>query len=130
MNEIQRKRLEKQILRYIAELYFRELKNPNIGYVTFTRCELSKDLRQARVFVSIPGEEISGAPVENASSREKSLEALKKTSKFIKGKIGRLLRLKQVPEIFFLLDNSLEEAFKMDQLLQENSGENLNTNKE
>lgn len=109
--------MEKQILRYVAELYFREIKNTNIGFVTFTRCELSPDARLARIYVSIPGEEISGVELSGGKNKRKSFEALQHTAKFIKGRLGRLLALKHVPEVEFVLDDSLEKAARIDELL-------------
>lgn len=99
MKEIQKKRLEKRILLLMAEIYFRELKNPAIGFATFTRVELNEDLSKARIFVSV---------MEDAEGRKETMRALRNASGFVRGIIGRRIRMRNVPQIEFIPDKTLE----------------------
>ncbi len=108
MNQIKRQRLEKRILRLVADLYFKELKDPNIGFATFTRCELSNDGSQARLFVSV---------YEEAAEKTKTLEALQRARGFIRSRIGKVISARIIPSVDFVLDESLEKADRIDQLL-------------
>ena len=110
MNETKKKRLEKRILRLIAELSYRGLKDPHIGFVTFTRCELSSDNSVARVYVSV---------FEEEPEKTKSMQALKRAAGFIRKRVGDAIRMKMVPSIHFVLDTSLEDAQRIDQLIDE-----------
>ena len=114
MNGHRIKRLEKRILQFLADLYFRELKNPNIGFVTFTRCELSKDYSCAKVFVSI---------YENEKNTHLTFNALKQCIPFIRSRLAKTVRTKRVPEIRFLIDDSLMKTEKIESLLRESASE-------
>ena len=110
MNETKKKRLEKRILRLIADLSYRGLKDPNIGFVTFTKVELNSDNSVANVYVSV---------FEEEPERVKTMQALKRASGFIRTKIGDVIRLKAVPALYFILDTSLDEAAKIDRLIDD-----------
>ena len=105
-------RLEKRILVLLADLYFKELKDPDIGFVTFTRCELSKDYSYAKVFVSIFGSE---------DEQMRTFEALKRCSPFIRGRIAKNIRTKKIPVVHFKLDKSIEKAARIEALLDSES---------
>ncbi len=98
MNEVAKQRLESRILTLMAELYFRELKSPAIGFATFTKVELNKDNTVAKIYVSI---------MEDTDGKKATLRALRNAAGFIRGVIGRQLRLKQAPVIEFVPDLSL-----------------------
>ena len=108
MNQIRRQRLEKRILRLVADLYFQELKDPNLGFATFTRVELSNDASSASIFVSI---------YEEKKAQEETLAALQRASGFIRGRIAKVVRMKNIPVVTFILDDSLEKAEKIENLI-------------
>ena len=110
MNNHRIRRLEKRILQLLADLYFRELKNPNIGFVTFTRCQLSRDYSHAKIFVSI---------YEGEDGKRLTLRALRQYTSFIRGRIAKTVRMKKIPQISFLIDDSLNKAEKIEALLKE-----------
>jgi len=87
-----------------------EIKDPRIGFTTLTRIELSDDIRNAKVFVSVMGGE---------KEKKNTMEALEKASGFIKWEIGKRLRLKHIPDIIFKLDTSMEHSEKIARLLKE-----------
>lgn len=103
-------RLGELILEEISELMTREIKDPRIGFVTFTRVELSEDLRHAKVFVSSIGAE---------PEKARALQGLASATGFIRRHLGRALHLRYTPEISFLLDDSLEHGAKIAQILRQ-----------
>ena len=103
-------RLGELILAEISDLITREIKDPRIGFVTFTRVEMSDDLRHAKVFVSSIGAE---------PEKARTLQGLSSATGYIRRQLGRALHLRYTPEISFLLDDSLEHGAKIAQILRQ-----------
>jgi ribosome-binding factor A len=103
-------RLGELILAEISDLVVRNLKDPRLGFVTFSRVELSDDLRHAKVFVSILGSE---------SEKARTLQGLASATGYIRRHLGRSLRLRYTPELTFLIDESMEYGAKIAQLLRQ-----------
>ena len=87
-----------------------ELKDPRIGFVTFTAVETSTDLRHARVFVSVLGSE---------RKREETLAGLSAAHGILQSRISRELRLKRTPQLVFEYDPSVERGVRMSRLIDE-----------
>ncbi|MFQ5539447.1 MAG: 30S ribosome-binding factor RbfA [Candidatus Binatia bacterium] len=98
------------ILEYISQLLNREINDPRIGVVTLTGAEVSKDLRHARIYFSI---------LEARETKEQVLSGLRSATGFIRAKMGRELRLRFVPEIEFVFDDTQEKAQRIEQLLRQ-----------
>jgi ribosome-binding factor A len=103
-------RLNEQLKREITDILRSEVKDPRIGFVTVTDVRVSADLSVARVYVSVLGE-----PRE----KEETLEGLRAAAPFIRGEIGRRMRIRRAPELRFELDVTLERAMRIEQLLRE-----------
>jgi ribosome-binding factor A len=103
-------RLGELILAEISDLITRDIKDPRVGFVTFTRVELSDDLRYAKVFVSSLGSE---------QEKVRTLQGLSSATGYIRRHLGRALHLRYTPEITFLIDESLEHGAKIAQLLRQ-----------
>ena len=103
-------RLGELLLAEISELVVRDLKDPRLGFVTFTRVELSDDLRHAKVFASILGSE---------PEKARTLQGLVSATGYIRRHLGRILRLRYTPELTFLIDESMEHGAKIAQLLRQ-----------
>jgi ribosome-binding factor A len=103
-------RLGDLILAEISDLITREIKDPRIGFVTFTRVEISEDLRHAKIFVSSIGAE---------PEKARTLQGLVSATGYIRRHLGRVLHLRYTPEISFLLDDSLEHGAKIAQILRQ-----------
>jgi ribosome-binding factor A len=86
------------------------LKDPRIGFVTVTGVETSPDLRFARVYVSVLGDE---------GERRASLEALESSRGFLQARIGDELRMKRTPALSFQYDETVERADRMSRLIDE-----------
>ena len=85
------------------------LKDPRIGFVTVTAVETSPDLRHARVYVSVLGED---------EEREQSLEGLASSHGVLQGQIARELRMKRTPTLEFLYDASVDHSMRIGELLE------------
>jgi ribosome-binding factor A len=103
-------RLGELLLAEISALIARDIKDPRIGFVTFTRVEMSDDLRHAKVFVSMIGP---------TPEKARTLQGLSSATGYIRRQLGRVLHLRYTPAITFLLDESLEHGAKIAQLLRQ-----------
>jgi len=93
----------------IATFLANDVKDPRVmGLVTVTAVEVSRDLRHAKVFVSVLGSE---------SQRIATFEGLDGVAAHLRGRVGRALRLRVAPEIEFRNDESVAHAAKIEQLL-------------
>ncbi len=101
-------RVQELLLEEISSLIMRGLKDPRIGFVTVTKIELSNNLKHAKVFVSIMGDEIK---------KEESLNGLKSAKGFIRNQLGKNLYLKYIPELEFKIDESAEHVEKITKLI-------------
>ncbi len=88
----------------------RELKDPRLGFITVTGAEITRDLKYAKVYVSILGSE---------EEQKGSMAGLKSATGLIRGKFGRLARLRVAPEIQFLQDTGIARASRIFELLHE-----------
>lgn len=91
-------------------LLLREIKDPRIGFVTVTSTEVSPDLKNVRIYVSVLGSE---------EARDLTLEALRGASGFVQRELFRNLRLKHSPVVSFRLDDSLERGERIERVLRQ-----------
>ena len=87
-----------------------ELKDPRIGFVTVTRVRTSPDLRHAKVYVSVLG---------NEARRQKSLDGLDAARGVLQTTIARQLRMKRTPTLAFEFDPSVAEGVRMSKLIDD-----------
>lgn len=110
---MQAKRLDRvnQLIREeISLLLQRELKDPRLGFVTVTEVETTKDLRSAKVFVSVLGDDTQWTA---------SMSALASARGFIRNWLRAHLDLRQTPELDFRPDRSMEHAARIQRLLRQ-----------
>lgn len=94
----------------VSKMIMREIKDPRIGFVTLTHIELSDDLRNAKIFVSIMG---------NENDKKNTIKGLESASGFIRRELRKRLRLRIIPDIIFRIDTSIEHGEKIARLLAE-----------
>lgn len=101
-------RIADQIARDLAEIIPRELRDPRIGLVTITGCEITPDYAHARVFFTVLGTdpEVSEAGLNAAAGRLRNL-------------IFRKMTIHTVPTLHFVHDASVAHAFAMDRVIKE-----------
>ena len=107
---IRQSRLGHQIRDEISSLLQRgTLKDPRIGFATVTAVEVTKDLRQAKAYVSVFGDD---------DQANETIEALRRAKGFIRRTLGKQLRVRHIPELSFHLDRSVVEGMRMSELIQ------------
>lgn len=87
-----------------------DLSDPRIGFVTVTAVQTSPDLRTAKVFVSVLGEE---------EDREATLEGLRSSHGVIQSRIAAETRMKRTPTLTFHYDDTIEQGVRISQLLED-----------
>src|SRR3989338_7176706 len=101
-------RVAELIREEVSKMIVREIKDPRIGFVTLTHIELSDDLRNAKIFVSIMG---------NEDDKKNTIKGLESASGFIRRELRKRLRI--IPDIIFRIDTSIEHGEKIARLLAE-----------
>ncbi|RJG51303.1 30S ribosome-binding factor RbfA [Motilimonas pumila] len=104
-------RVGQQIQKEIAGILQREVKDPRIGMVTVSGVEVSRDLAYATVYVTLLN--------NDSDSVEESMHGLSEASGYVRILLGKALRLRIVPEIRFVYDNSLVEGLRLSGLVSE-----------
>jgi ribosome-binding factor A len=87
-----------------------KLKDPRVGFVTVTAVGVTPDLRKARVFYSVMGDE---------SSRRGTQAGLNSARKHLRASLGRKIRLKYLPDIEFVQDETLESGVRVEAILKD-----------
>ena len=103
-------RVADQLRAELAQVLAREVHDPGIGFVTLTRVQVSPDLQLARVFYTSLGDE---------AGRRNTARGLERAAPFLRRQIGARLRLKRVPELKFVYDESVAAQDRIEQLLNE-----------
>ncbi|MBS4172560.1 30S ribosome-binding factor RbfA [Bacillus sp. FJAT-49736] len=103
-------RVGEQMKKELSDIIGRKIKDPRIGFVTVTGVEVTGDLQQAKVFITVLGDE---------KQRENTLSGLEKAKGFIRSEVGHRIRLRKTPELFFEIDESIDYGNKIETLLKE-----------
>lgn len=101
-------RVAEQIARDLAEIIPLEVRDPRVGLVTITGCEITPDYAHARVFFTVIG--------SDPAQCEAGLTA---AAGMLRNKIFRKLRIHTVPTLHFVHDTSVERGFEMDRVINE-----------
>ena len=94
----------------LSEAIATELKDPRVGFVTVTSVDTSPDLRHARVFVSVLGDD---------EQRDASLAGLSSSHGYLQSRVASRLRMKHTPTLEFAYDPSIERVMRINRLLSE-----------
>ncbi|WP_373767998.1 30S ribosome-binding factor RbfA [Glaesserella sp.] len=103
-------RVAQELQKEIAIILQREVKDPRIGMVTVSDVEISRDLAYAKVFVTFLFD-------SDESAVERGLAGLNNASGYIRSLVGKAMRLRIVPELRFVYDQSLVEGMRMSNLV-------------
>lgn len=140
-------RLNQLLREELSRLVRRELEDPRVEMVTITDVDVSGDLRHAKVFVRTlrdlqpaddaeggeegsGGEEADGDDGAGGGDGEdeigrplrEALEGLRSAEGFLRGTLGRELRIRRIPELHFEADRTLERAQRIEELLDRIAG--------
>ena len=103
------RRVNEAVKEVISTRVAEGLKDPRVGFVTVTSVDTSADLRQARVYVSILGDD---------ESRRQALDGLGSSSGYLQSELAAQLTLKRTPTLEFLYDESIDRGMRITELLQ------------
>jgi ribosome-binding factor A len=105
----------------ISQIVGFELEDPRLTMVTVTDVRLSDNLRDARVYVTISGDEVE---------HRDALNALRKAAPYVRKQLGLSLNLPRTPEIHFVRDTVEEKGERVDELLRGLNQERIRENDE
>jgi len=103
-------RVGDQIRMEIADILMRRVKDPRVGFVTVTAVDVTADLKQAWVYVTV---------LQQGPQEAETLDALARAEGFIKGELGRRLKLRYVPDLKFVKDTSVDRVARVMNLLDD-----------
>jgi ribosome-binding factor A len=103
-------RVGEQMKKELGDIISRKIKDPRIGFVTVTDVQVTGDLQQAKVYISVLGDE---------EQRENTLKGLAKAKGFIRTEIGQRIRLRKTPELIFEFDESMAYGNRINSLIHE-----------
>lgn len=110
MSEQRVQRVAEAIKEEVSELLHSELKDPRIGFASVVKVDVSRDLRHARVYVSVLGDD---------ARQKESLKGLTSALGFVRSEVARRLQLRFAPELEFRLDDSIEHGVRIAKLLND-----------
>ncbi|MDX6699241.1 MAG: ribosome-binding factor [Solirubrobacteraceae bacterium] len=108
------RRVDEAVRQVLSDAVATDLKDPRVGFVTVTGVKTSPDLRHARVYVSVLGDE---------AAREASLDGLRSAHGFLQRRVASELRLKHTPTLDFVYDDSVERGMRLSELIDRELGE-------
>lgn len=102
-------RISEEVRRELSEIVQNELKDPRLPRLTsITSVDVTKDLRYAKVFISVLGTD---------EEKKNAIKALKNAAGYIRREIGHRMQIRYTPEFHFELDTSIEHGIHMSQLI-------------
>lgn len=110
MSERRIERLGREIARGVAEIIQQDISDPRLGFVSVVGSKVSPDLKHARVFVSVMGDE---------KRKKLTMKGLKHAAGYIRRGLADRLRIRECPELVFSLDDSIDKAFRVSKILDE-----------
>lgn len=102
-------RINSRIVRDLSE-FIRGIKHDDLGFVTITRCEVAPDLREARVYVSVYGDQ---------AEFDRNLKILETAKGYLRSCLGKSLQTHIVPQLVFMQEKQIATADEMNRLINE-----------
>jgi ribosome-binding factor A len=104
------RRVDEAVRAVLSDAIAKDLQDPRVGFVTVTGVKTSPDLRHARVYVSVFGDD---------QARATTLDALRTAHGFLQGAIASQLHLKHTPTLTFEYDESVDRAMRISRLIDD-----------
>jgi len=101
-------RVAKALKQEISDLLQNEVKDPRVGFASVVGVEMSSDLRHAKIYVSVYGDD---------ADKKQTFQALRDAAGFIRSGLGSRLNLRHIPEIAFVPDESIAHGARIMELL-------------
>lgn len=110
MATVKQDRMDSILTKEISRILQFELKNPKLGFVTVTNVQCTRDMSQAKVYVSFLGQQ---------ERNDAGMKILNQSKGFIRSTIAKNVKMRKVPELIFVQDTSLEQGRKIEKIIQE-----------
>lgn len=120
MDEIRLNRVRSMMKDELSLLINREMKDPRVPMVTVTNVELTRDAKQATVFISIIAVD---ATYTDPDLMKQVLEALTDAKGFLKKSLGSIMQLRFIPDLIFKEDKGLENTLRVNEILKQLASE-------
>ncbi|MBE9533348.1 MAG: 30S ribosome-binding factor RbfA [Proteobacteria bacterium] len=104
-------RIGQLVMRELAQMIQHEVSDPRVGLVTVSHVDVTADMKYAKVYVT----HLNG--VDSEQDIEKCLEGLKRAAGFLRKNLAGRVELRNIPELRFHYDKSLDRGFHMDELI-------------
>ena len=108
------RRVDEAVRAVLSDAIAKDLQDPRVGFVTVTGVKTSPDLRHARVYVSVLGDE---------HTRLETLAGLRSAHGFLQGRVASELRIKHTPTLTFEYDESVDRGMRISELLDREPGQ-------
>ncbi|MGH7483920.1 MAG: 30S ribosome-binding factor RbfA [Longimicrobiales bacterium] len=103
-------RINEQLRRELSEILRFEVRDPRLGQANVTEVDTTADLERARVYLDVPGDD---------AAKEEAVEGARAAAAFIRGALARRIELRHMPELHFEIDRTLEQARRIERILDE-----------
>ncbi|MGP4075643.1 30S ribosome-binding factor RbfA [Halobacillus sp. K22] len=110
MNDLRANRVGEQMKKELSDIIGKKIKDPRVGFVTVTEVKVTGDLQQAKIYISVLGDE---------KQKHDTLVGLAKAKGFIRSEIGQRIRLRKTPEIMFEFDEAIERGNRIETILRD-----------
>ena len=101
-------KLDSILMKEISTIILQDINDPKLGFPTVTEVDVAPDLNTAKVFVSFLG--------KNYKKRD-GIEALRKAKGYIKSQLAKRLKMRKIPDLHFVVDDTLDKAERMEEIL-------------
>ncbi len=102
------RRVGEQLQRELAMLIQQEIKDPRVGMITVSAAEVSKDFAHAKVFITALNEQ---------QTHQDTIDALQHAAGFLQHELGKRLKLRTIPRLKFVYDESIERGTSLSALI-------------
>lgn len=115
-------RIAEEIKKSVSQIINNDLKDPRInGLISVTKVEVTKDLRYAKIFISLYGDNIE---------KDNVFSAIENATGYIRRELAGMIRMKYIPEISFEMDKSIEYGIHIHKLIEKVKNQNQEKNED
>ena len=101
-------KLDSILMKEISTIILQDINDPKLGFPTVTEVDVAPDLKTAKVYVSCLG--------KNYMKRD-GIQALRKAKGYIKSQLAKRIKLRKIPDLYFIVDDTLDKAERIEEIL-------------
>lgn len=110
MANVRAHRVGEQMKKELSDIISQRIKDPRVGFVTITGVDVTGDLQQATIYLTVLGDD---------TQKEETIQGLLKAKGFIRSEVGKRIRLRKTPDLEFKFDESIDYGNRIEQLLHD-----------